>query len=127
MKKSINQLEPGDFLIILRIEWLSRNSYDVIKIWEEVTDDRKAKIKVLVMSLLDTTKYPNGIDGKFISSILLQLMSYLAQKERENIRALLMKGIRSAKQRGVRFGRPIGVDKSIFIKFYEFVKKEATR
>lgn len=120
-------MEPGDFLIILRIEWLSRNSYDVIKIWEEVTDDRKAKIKVLVMSLLDTTKYPNGIDGKFISSILLQLMSYLAQKERENIRALLMKGIRSAKQRGVRFGRPIGVDKSIFIKFNEFVKKEATR
>lgn len=123
MKKSINQLEPGDFLIILRIEWLSRNYYDVIKIWEEVTDDRKANIKVLVMSLLDTTKYPNGIDGKFISSILLQLMSYLAQKERENIRALIMKGIRSAKQRGVRFGRPIGVDKSIFIKFYEFVKK----
>lgn len=120
-------MEPGDFLIILRIEWLSRNYYDVIKIWEEVTDDRKANIKVLVMSLLDTTKYPNGIDGKFISSILLQLMSYLAQKERENIRALLMKGIRSAKQRGVRFGRPIGVDKSIFIKFYEFVKKEATR
>lgn len=50
-------------------------------------------------------------------------MSYLAQKERENIRAGLMKGIRSAKRRGVRFGRTIGVDKSTFIKFYEFVKK----
>lgn len=63
MKKSINQLEPGDFLIILSIEWLSRNYYDVIKTWEEVTDDRKANIKVLDMSLLDSTKYPNGIDG----------------------------------------------------------------
>ena len=94
----------------------------MIKIWEEVTDDRKANIKVLDMSLLDTTKYTNGIDGKFISNMLLQLMAYLAQKERENIRVRQMEGIRSAKQHGVRFGRPIRVDKSPFIKYYELVK-----
>ena len=122
MKKSINQLEPVDFLIILSIDRLSRNYDDVIKIWIEITDDSKANIKVLDMSLLDTTKYTNGIDGKFISNMLLQLMASLAQKEREKIRARQMEGIRSAKQHGVRFGRPIRVDKSPFIKYYELVK-----
>ena len=122
MKKSINQLEPVDFLIIFSIDRLSRNYDDVIKIWIEITDDSKANIKVLDMSLLDTTKYPNGIYGKFISNMLLQLMAYLAQKEREKIRARQMEGIRSAKQHGVRFGRPIRVDKSPFIKYYELVK-----
>lgn len=122
LKKCIKQLAPGDCLVILSIDRLSRNYDDVIKIWKEVTDDRKANIKVLDMSLLDTTKCPNGIDGKFISNMLLQLMAYLAQKERENIRVRQMEGIRSAKQRGVRFGRPIRVDKSTFIKYYELVK-----
>ncbi len=104
-KKMVKKIKTGDLLVIKSIDRLGRN-YDAIIIeWKHITQDVGADILVLDMPILDTRTYKNLI-GRLIADIVLQLLSFVAENERENIRSRQAEGIAIAKQKGVRFGRP---------------------
>ena len=104
-KKMIRRLKPGDLLYILSIDRLGRNYMEIQEQWRILTREKKIDICVLDMPLLDTR---NGKDlmGTFIADLVLQILSFVAQNERENIRRRQAEGIAAAQARGVRFGRP---------------------
>jgi DNA invertase Pin-like site-specific DNA recombinase len=104
--KALKQcLRVGDLLYIKSIDRFGRNSKEIKKEWEEITQDIKADIKVLDMPLLDTTKYKDQL-GTFVSELVLQVLSFVAERERENIRTRQAEGIAIAKERGRHLGRP---------------------
>lgn len=99
-------LSEGDVLAIKSIDRLGRNYSEILEEWRAITKCKHAAIVVLDMPLLDTREVKTGITNVLISDIVLQLLSYVAQVERENIHQRQAEGIASAKARGVRFGRP---------------------
>ncbi len=104
-KKLLRKLKEGDLLYIKSIDRLGRNYEEIQEQWRILTKEKKIDIVVLDMSLLDTR---NGKDllGTFISDVVLQILSFVAQNERENIRIRQAEGIAAAKANGVKFGRP---------------------
>ena len=104
-KRLINKLKEGDEIYIKSIDRLGRNYDEIIREWNVITKEKNADIIVLDFPLLDTRKQVNNITGKFLSDIVLQILSYVAQIERENIHQRQMEGIQEAKKRGVNFGR----------------------
>ena len=105
-KKLIRLLKPGDTLVILSIDRLGRNYDEILQQWRALTKVKLVDIVVLDMPLLDTRDHDKGLTGVFIADLVLQILSYVAQNERENIRRRQAEGIESARQRGVKFGRP---------------------
>lgn len=105
-KRLIKKLRAGDLLVIKSIDRLGRDYDQIIAEWSRITNTIGADILVLDMPLLDTRTKSDTLVGKFISDIVLQVLSFVAQNERENIRERQKDGIRLAKQNGVRFGRP---------------------
>ena len=105
-KKLIRKIKTGDLLVIKSIDRLGRNYDAVIQEWRRITKDIGADILVLDMPLLDTRSNDNQLIGKLISDIVLQLLSFVAENERENIRARQAEGIAIALANGVKFGRP---------------------
>ncbi len=105
-KKLISKLKKGDLLVIKSIDRLGRNYGKIIEEWKKITDKIGADVLVLDMPLLDTRTKSNTLVGKFVSDIVLQVLSFAAQNERENIRERQAEGIKAAKNKGVRFGRP---------------------
>lgn len=103
-QKLVRSLRRGDVLIVKSIDRLGRNYSEILDQWAEITKRRKAAIVVLDMPLLDTRE-GRDLTGKLISDIVLQLLSYVAQIERESIHQRQAEGIAAAKLRGVRFGR----------------------
>ena len=103
-KKLIRALRKDDLLYIKSIDRLGRNYDEILEQWRHITKVKKADICVLDMPLLDTRKGKDLI-GTLIADIVLQLLSYVAQTEREFIRQRQREGIDAAKARGVRFGR----------------------
>ncbi|MDE5943645.1 MAG: recombinase family protein [Clostridia bacterium] len=103
----LKKIKKGDLLIIKSIDRLGRNYDMIIEEWARITRTVGADILVLDMPMLDTRVRGNDLTGRLISNIVLQLLSYVAQKERENINARQKEGIASAKLRGVKFGRPL--------------------
>ena len=105
-KKLVKKLKAGDLLYILSIDRLGRNYEEIQKQWRILTKEIGIDICVIDMPLLDTR---NGKDlmGTFIADLVLQILSFVAQSERENIRKRQAEGIAAAKLRGVKFGRPI--------------------
>lgn len=101
------RLREGDVLVIKSIDRLGRNYREVLDEWRRITVDRRVAIVVLDMPLLDTRVQAGGITGTFIADLVLQILSYVAQVERENIKQRQAEGIASARLRGVRFGRPV--------------------
>lgn len=99
-------LKRGDLLVVKSIDRLGRNYDMIIDEWSDITRRIGADIFVMDMPLLDTRTNRENLTGKFISDLVLQILSYVAQKERENIRVRQREGIAAAKRRGVRFGRP---------------------
>nr|CRY95904.1 hypothetical protein [uncultured prokaryote] len=99
-------LHEGDLLVIYSIDRLGRNYTEIQNQWRYITKDLKANIKVLDMPLLDTSKHGDDLDSTFISDLVLQILSYVAEKERQNIHARQEQGIRIAKEKGVHMGRP---------------------
>lgn len=100
-------MRSGDVLVIKSIDRLGRNYNEILNEWRQLTTEKHIQVVVLDMPLLDTrTHISNGITGEFIVDIMLQLLSYIAQVERENIRSRQAEGIAAAKARGVKFGRP---------------------
>ncbi len=105
-KRLIKKLRAGDLLVIKSIDRLGRNYDRIISEWTHITNTIGADILVLDMPLLDTRGKADTLVGKFISDIVLQVLSFVAQNERENIKARQADGIRIAKENGVKFGRP---------------------
>ena len=100
------KLKENDLLIIKSIDRLGRNYEMIIEEWTDITKNIKADICVIDFPLLDTRKEKTNLVGKFISDIVLQVLSFVAQNERENIRQRQREGILIAKQKGIHMGRP---------------------
>ena len=105
-QKLIKKLKKGDLMIIKSIDRLGRNYQMILEEWSRITKTIGADIKVLDMPLLDTRIEGKNLVGKFISDIVLQVLSFVAENERINIKQRQAEGIRIAKEKGVKFGRP---------------------
>jgi DNA invertase Pin-like site-specific DNA recombinase len=103
-QRLVNKLKTGDLLVVKSIDRLGRNYAEILEQWRIITKERRAAIVVLDMPLLDTRK-TNDLTGTLIADIVLQLLSYVAQMEREFIKQRQAEGISAAKSRGVKFGR----------------------
>lgn len=104
-EKLVSMLQKGDLLYILSIDRLGRNYVEIQNQWRMLTKEIGIDICVLDMPLLDTRK-GKDLMGAFIADLVLQILSFVAENERENIRKRQEQGIAAAKNRGVRFGRP---------------------
>ena len=100
-----SKLRKGDLLVIKSIDRLGRNYDMIIEEWSYITKSVNCDIVVLDMNLLDT-RSDNNLVGKFISDIVLQILSFVAEKERDNIKQRQAEGIKIARAKGVIFGRP---------------------
>ena len=105
-QKLLRRLRKSDVLIIQSIDRLGRNYEDILEQWRVITKEKQADIFVVDMPLLDTRKKERDLTGTFISDLVLQILSYVAQTERESIKKRQAEGIAAAKLRGVRFGAP---------------------
>lgn len=104
-KKLLRKMMPGDLLYILSIDRLGRNYEEIQSQWRVLTKEKGIDICVIDMPLLDT-RQGKDLMGTFIADLVLQILSFVAQSERENIRKRQEQGIAAAKARGVKFGRP---------------------
>ena len=105
-RKLIGRLKKGDLIYILSIDRLGRNYEEIQEQWRVITKEIKADICVIDMPLLDTREGKDLL-GTFIADLVLQILSFVAESERRNIKERQKQGIEAAKARGVRFGRPI--------------------
>ncbi|MDY4788171.1 MAG: recombinase family protein [Bacilli bacterium] len=105
-KRLIKILKKDDLLIIKSIDRLGRNYHMILEEWSRITKTIGANIKVLDMPVLNTTIDDKNLIGKFISDIVLQVLSFVAENERNNIKQRQAEGIKIAKEKGVKFGRP---------------------
>lgn len=105
-QRLINVLRKGDLLVVQSIDRLGRNYNDIQGQWKYITNELAVDIKVLDMPLLDTRANDDNLDNRFIADLVLQILSYVAQKERENIRRRQAQGIANAKAQGKVLGRP---------------------
>lgn len=105
-KKLFKKLKKDDLVIIKSIDRLGRDYNMIIEEWRRITKEKEADIMVIDMPLLDTRIEGKNLVGKFISDIVLQVLSFVAQNERETMRIRQAEGIKTAKARGVKFGRP---------------------
>ena len=104
-RRMVRRLRRGDLLYILSIDRLGRNYEEIQRQWRVLTKDVGVDICVIDMPLLDT-RSGKDLMGTFIADLVLQILSFVAQSERENIHKRQQQGIAAAKARGVRFGRP---------------------
>lgn len=118
-KKLIKKLKSGDLLYILSIDRLGRNYEEIQNQWRVLTKEIGADICVIDMPLLDT-RQGKDLMGTFIADLVLQILSFVAQNERENIRKRQLQGIAAAKAKGVRFGR---LEKDIPPEFISLIRE----
>lgn len=114
-QKMISELKEGDVVVLHSLDRLGRNYDCIIEEWHRITKEIKADIVVLDMPLLDTTTRGNDLTGKFVSDMVLQILSYVAANERENIRKRQAEGIAIAKAQGkYKGGKKKEIDKDIY-------------
>lgn len=118
-KRLVRKLKPGDTVYVLSIDRLGRNYKDVQEQWRIITKEKGADICVIDMPLLDT-RTAKDLMGTFIADLVLQILSFVAENERVNIKKRQEQGIAAAKAKGVRFGRP---EKPIPENFAQIVTK----
>ena len=104
-QRLVRRLKKDDLLYVKSIDRLGRNYDEILEQWRVLTKEKGADIVVLDMPLLDTRR-GKDLMGTFLSDIVLQVLSFVAENERTNIRQRQAEGIAAAKARGVRFGRP---------------------
>ena len=104
-QRLVRKLKDGDTLVVKSIDRLGRNYEEILEQWRIITKEKRAAIVVLDMPLLDTRR-GKDLMGTFLSDIVLQVLSFVAENERTNIRQRQAEGIAAAKARGVKFGRP---------------------
>ena len=102
----IKILKEQDILVIKEIDRLGRNYEEILEQWRVITKEIKADIVVLDMPLLDTRTRKENLTGTFIADLVLQILSYVAETERQSIKQRQREGIEAAKKRGVKFGSP---------------------
>ncbi len=117
-KAMVSRLREGDLVIILSLDRLGRNYTEIQKEWQYITQEIKADIKILDMPLLDTSTSTDNLDRRFIADLVLQILSYTAEKERENIRKRQREGIALMKEVdgqkiSLRTGRPTGRPRAV--------------
>ena len=105
-RRLCRKLKQGDVLIVQSIDRLGRNYAEILDEWRGIIKTKGANIKVLDMPLLDTTNNTTGLIGRFVGDLVLQVLSFVAETERRNIRERQRQGIIAARARGVKFGRP---------------------
>lgn len=126
-QKLKKMLKSGDLLIIKSIDRLGRNYDMIIDEWRTLVNDMNVDIQVLDMPLLDTRTEGKNLVGRFISDIVLQILSFVAENERENIKKRQAEGIRIAKEKGKHLGRPkLKLPKNFTIIANQYKKKEIT-
>lgn len=118
-KELIKKLKKGDILYVLSIDRLGRNYEEIQKQWRTLTKEIGIDICVLDMPLLDTRR-GKDLMGTFIADLVLQILCFVAQNERENVRKRQAEGIAAAKEKGIKFGRPL---KKVPDNFGEIVQK----
>ncbi len=106
-KKLLRKLKSGDILFIKSIDRLGRNYNMILDEWRILTKEKNIDIVVIDMPLLDTRIEGKNLVGKFIADVVLQVLSFVAENERETMRQRQQEGIRMARLRGVKFGRPV--------------------
>ena len=122
--KMVKKLKPGDLVYIKSIDRLGRNYQDVVEQWQFLTRVKKVDIVVLEMPLLDTRR-GKDLMGTFLSDIVLQVLSFVAENERSNIKRRQREGIDAAMQKGVKFGRPaIPLPDNFSVIYEKWQKKE---
>lgn len=104
-RRLLRKLKPGDTLVVKSIDRLGRDYGEILTQWRRITKDKQTAVVVLDMPLLDT-RQSHDLTGTLIADIVLQLLSYVAQTERDFILQRQAEGIAAARARGVRFGRP---------------------
>lgn len=117
-KRLLKRLKTDDLLYVKSIDRLGRNYEEIQNQWRILTKDKKVDIVVLDMPLLDTRRGKDLV-GTFLSDIVLQVISFVAENERSNIRQRQAEGIAAAKARGVRFGRPPATLPENFYQVYQ--------
>lgn len=117
-----SQLRTGDLVIVKSIDRFGRNYAQICKEWESIIN-MGVDIQVLDMPILNTRDNQNGLTGRLITDIVLKLLGYVAERERDNIKTRQAEGIASAKSRGVKFGRPVSELPKDFIRCYELYKQ----
>ena len=122
-KQLLRRLRPGDLLYILSIDRLGRNYEEIQQQWRFLTKEKSVDICVLDMPLLDT-RQGKDLMGTFIADLMLQILSFVAQNERESIRKRQEMGIAAAKARGVKFGRPTKLPPTNFEQLIENWEKK---
>lgn len=126
-QRLIKKLKKDDLLIIKSIDRLGRNYQMILEEWAKITKIIGADIKVIDMPLLDTRIEGKNLVGKFISDIVLQVLSFVAESERNNIKQRQAEGIRIAKEKGVKFGRPkINLPSNTSEIIHKYINKELT-
>lgn len=106
-QRLIKKLRPGDVMVIKSIDRLGRDYEEILAEWRRIVKEKGADIVVLDMPLLDTRRRGQDLTGTLIADIVLQLLSYVAETERDFIRSRQAEGIAAARARGVRLGRPL--------------------
>lgn len=105
-KSLMRKIKPGDTLFMKSIDRLGRNYEEILEQWRIITKERQVAVVIIDMPLLDTRQKERDLTGVLIADIVLQLLSYVAQTEREYNRQRQAEGIAIARAKGVRFGRP---------------------
>lgn len=105
-KRLVSKINPGDVIVVKSIDRLGRNYNEILEEWRFITKEKRCAIVEIDMPLLDTRETSGGLTGVFIADLVLQILSYVAQVERDNTKQRQAEGIAAAKARGVRFGRP---------------------
>lgn len=105
-QRLLKKLKAGDLLVIKSIDRLGRSYNKIIEEWNRITNVIGANVLLFDMPILDTRTKSDSLVGKFVSDVVLQVLSFVAENEWENIKARQAEGIKSAKEKGVRFGRP---------------------
>lgn len=104
-KRLYRRIRKGDLVIIKSIDRLGRNYEEILVEWRKITKDKKVDIEVIDMPLLNTRNENSSLTAEFISELVLQILAYVAETERQFIRQRQAEGIRIAKEKGVKFGR----------------------
>lgn len=125
-QKMLSELNIGDCVVFASLDRLSRNYDDTSNQWKFITNEKGCDIKILDMPILDTTTSTSGLTGKVITNIVIQLLSYCSNIEREKIRERQSQGIAVAKAKGVKFGRTVKLSKEQFLFHYDRYQKSAS-
>jgi len=106
-RRLLKRLKAGDTLVVKSIDRLGRDYEEILEQWRIITKEKQSAVVVLDIPLLDTRQKERDLTGTLIADLVLQILSYVAQTEREFIHQRQAEGIEAAKARGVKFGRPL--------------------